>query len=242
VSATEAAIEIGTRLGAVRQRIAQAALRAGRDPAEITLVAVSKTHGPEVVRAAVQAGQLVFGENRVEEAIPKIEGLAGVTGLEWHMIGHIQSRKVRDVDKARFALLHSVDTVKVGQRLAALAAQAGRRQAVLVEMNVSGEASKSGFAAAAPERWPDLLPSLAELAGAPGLDVRGLMTIAPQVEQPEHARPVFERLRQLQDYLARQLPGLGPVLSMGMTDDFEVAIEAGATMVRIGRAIFGERG
>ncbi len=236
------AAAIRERLAAVSERISSAASRAGRDPADVTLVAVSKTHGPEVVRAAAEAGQHLFGENRVEEAAPKMQSLAAA-GLEWHMIGHVQTRKAREVVQAQFALVHSVDTVKLGERLGMLAAQAGRRQAVLLEMNVSGEATKSGFGASQPQQWPELLASLAELADAPGLEVRGLMTMAPQVEQPDSARPFFERLRQLQDYLRRQLPaGVGPELSMGMTDDFEVAIAAGATLVRIGRAIFGERG
>jgi pyridoxal phosphate enzyme (YggS family) len=219
-----------------------AAVRAGRDPSEVSLVAVSKTHTPETVRAAAEAGQLIFGENRVEEAGPKMLSLASVSGLAWHMIGHVQGRKAREVIEARFALLHSVDSLKLGERIGKLAAGAGRRQAVLLEVNVSGEASKAGFAAEQRGQWSALLPELQRLVDTEGLEVRGLMTMAPQVSQPEQARPYFERLRQLLDFLADRLPlGSNPELSMGMTDDFEVAIEAGATMVRIGRAIFGER-
>ncbi len=222
--------------------MAEAAARAGRDPSGITLVAVSKTHRPGTVRAAIEAGQLVFGENRIEEAGPKMTSLSGIPGLEWHMIGHIQSRKAREVISAGFVVVHSVDTLRLAERLGHWATLSNRQQAVLLECNVSGEASKAGFAAAEPERWPELLPSLRQVLRVPGLVVRGLMTMAPQVDEPEQARPYFERLRQLRDYLAEQLPvGPGPALSMGMTDDFEVAIEAGATMVRIGRAIFGER-
>jgi pyridoxal phosphate enzyme (YggS family) len=192
------------------------------------------------VQAAVEAGQLVFGENRIEEAGPKIAAVGG--GLEWHMIGHVQSRKAREVVAANFALVHSVDTVRLAERLGHFATLAGRTQAVLLECNVSGEASKAGFPAAQPEQWPALLPGLEQVAEVPGLVVRGLMTIAPQAAAPGQARPYFDRLRELRDFLAERLSAApGPVLSMGMTDDFEAAIEAGATIVRIGRAIFGER-
>jgi pyridoxal phosphate enzyme (YggS family) len=228
---------------AVRQRMGEAAVRAGRDPSEVTLVAVSKTHAPQTVRAAAEAGQLIFGENRIEEAGPKMLSLAGAGGLEWHMIGHVQGRKAREVAEAGFALVHSVDSLKLGQRVGKFALEAGRRQAVLIEVNVSGEASKTGFAAERREQWPSLLPGWQRIVETQGLEVRGLMTMAPQVDEAEQARPYFERLRQLRDFLADRLPlGPQPVLSMGMTDDFEVAIEAGATLVRIGRAIFGERG
>lgn len=238
----EQAKAIEARLRAVRQRIGEAAARSGRDPSSITLVAVSKTHGPETVRAAVEAGQLIFGENRIEEAGPKMLSLREIRGVAWHMIGHIQSRKARDVASAGFALVHSVDTPRLAERLGQFVTPSNRQQAILLEVNVSGEASKAGFDAAEPERWLGLLPTLKLVLEVPGLVVRGLMTMAPLVDQPEQARPYFERLRQLRDFLAEHLPGgIGPVLSMGMTDDFEVAIEAGATMVRIGRAIFGER-
>jgi pyridoxal phosphate enzyme (YggS family) len=233
---------IRERLLAVRTRIGQAAGRAGRDPSAITLVAVSKTHSAEQIREAAEAGQLNFGENRIEEAGPKIVSLTGFDRLEWHMIGHVQSRKAREVAAAGFALVHSVDTLKLAERLGHFAVEAGRHQAVLLEMNVSGQASKAGFRAEARELWPALLPGMRQVMELPGLEMRGLMTMAPQVPNPELARPYFERLRQLLDFLAEHLTfGPAPVLSMGMTDDFEVAIESGATMVRIGRAIFGER-
>ena len=226
----------------MRQRIAEAALRAGRDPADVTLVAVSKTQPAEWVRVAARAGQRVFGENRIEEAGPKMLSLAGEAGLEWHMIGHIQSRKAREAVAGGFTLLHTVDSIKLAQRLGNLSAEAGQPQKVLLEVNVSGEASKGGFAAAESGQWPALLQSLKPLAELPGLELRGLMTMAPQVPEARLARPYFDRLRQLRDYLAGELPlGPKPQLSMGMTDDFEEAIQAGATMVRIGRAIFGER-
>jgi len=226
----------------VRERIIEAAARAGRDPTAITLVAVSKSQAAEKIREAAEAGQLIFGENRTEEAAPKISSLSGIAGLEWHMIGHVQSRKAREVVAAGFALVQSVDTLKLAERLALFAAEADRRQAVLLEMNVSGQASKAGFRAEARELWPALMPGMRQVMELRSLEVRGLMTMAPQVPDPDLARPYFERLRELADYLGRHVPlGPSPVLSMGMTDDFEVAIEAGATMVRIGRAIFGER-
>jgi PLP dependent protein len=242
VTISEQISAIQERLLAVRRRLAQAAERAGRDPISITLVAVSKSQPAEQVRAAAAAGQLVFGENRIEEAAGKMHRLGEVRGLEWHMIGHVQSRKAREVAEAGFALVHSVDTLKLAERLGQFAFAAGRRQGVLLEMNVSGETSKAGFRAEAREQWPELVPSLKRAAETPGLEVRGLMTMAPQVPDPAMARPYFQRLHDLAEYLGEHLVlGPAPVLSMGMTDDFETAIEAGATMVRIGRAIFGER-
>jgi pyridoxal phosphate enzyme (YggS family) len=242
VTDSERVNQIRARLLAVRQRMAAAALRAGRDPAEIILVAVSKTHPPEWVRAAALAGQRVFGENRIEEAGPKMLDLAGEGDLEWHMIGRVQSRKAREVSEAGFALVHSVDSLKLALRLGQLADKAGRRESVLLEINVSGEASKAGFAAAQPEHWPNLLPIIKQVAELPGLELLGLMTMAPRVPEPALARPHFERLAQFRDYLIDNgVLGPGTQLSMGMTDDFEVAIEVGATIVRIGRAIFDER-
>jgi pyridoxal phosphate enzyme (YggS family) len=227
----------------VQDRIAAAARQAGRDPGAITLVAVSKTHPPEVVAAAAEVGLRLFGENRLEEALPKMQALAGRPGLAWHMVGHIQSRKARDVAHAGFALVHSVDSRKLAQRLARAASEAGQRLEVLLECNVSGEPTKAGFSAADPARWPALLPELEQIAGLAGLRVRGLMTMAPIVDQPQAARPYFARLRGLRDFAAQHVPGAEwATLSMGMTDDFEAAIAEGATLVRIGRAIFGERG
>jgi PLP dependent protein len=225
----------------IQERIALAAQRAGRDPAEITLVAVSKTHPAQTVAAAAQAGLVDFGENRLEEAGPKMQAVP-VDGLRWHMIGHVQSRKAAEAAAAGFALIHSVDSLKLAQRLSRQAAAAGHIQPILLECNVSGEASKAGFAAQAEERWGQLLPELAAVVALPGLQVRGVMTMAPLGAEPEAARPYFARLRKLRDYLKINLPqGAWRELSMGMTDDFEVAIGEGATLVRIGRAIFGQR-
>ena len=229
------------KIARVRERIARAEQAAGRAPGSVTLVAVSKTQPVESVAAGVQAGLVDLGENRVEEALPKMAVLAG-TGARWHLIGHVQSRKARDVVGGGFALVHSVDSAGLADRLSGLAQARQTRLAVLLECNVSGEATKSGFGAADPAQWPDLLPEMRLVARLPGLDVRGFMTMAPMAVKPAEARPVFERLRRLRDFVASRLEREPwPELSMGMTDDFEAAIAEGATLVRIGRAIFGER-
>jgi hypothetical protein len=226
-----------SRVTAVRERIAAAARRAGRDPDAVTLVAVSKTHTAEEVAAAYAAGLRVFGENRVEEAAPKAAAVARLVAPAeppaWHMVGHLQSRKAEDV-LPWASMVHSVDSVKLAQRLSRfVTAQA---LPVLLEVNVSGEASKYGFGA------EQLFGAAGTIAALPGLALQGLMTMAPIAADPEEVRPVFAALRALRDELARRYPSLDwRHLSMGMTDDFEVAIEEGATQVRVGRAIFGER-
>jgi PLP dependent protein len=229
--------DLQSRIAAVQARIAAAARRAGRDPAEVTLVAVSKTHAPVEVAAAYAAGLRVFGENRVEEAAPKTGEVARLVAPAeppaWHLIGHLQSRKAEDV-LPWASMVHSVDSVKLAQRLSGFVT-AGKLP-ILLEINVSGEASKYGFR-------PEELPVAAEtIAALPGLALQGLMTMAPVAAEPEEVRPVFAALRALRDELTRSYPTLDwRHLSMGMTDDFEVAIEEGATLVRVGRAIFGER-
>lgn len=232
--------ELRQRIAIVQERIAAAARRAGRRPEEITLVAVTKTQTAETVAAACAAGLRAFGENRVEEAIPKVRGVAALlgeraAGICWHMIGHLQSRKAADVFPWA-AMVHSVDSVKLAARLSRFAVAAGQTLPILLEVNVAAEASKYGFAVA------ELAAGVEQIAALPGLQVQGLMTVAPIAADPEEVRPVFVGLRRLRDDLARRFPGLDwRHLSMGMTDDFEVAIEEGATIVRIGRAIFGER-
>jgi hypothetical protein len=234
---------IAHNLAQVQERIAQAAQRAGRDPAGITLVAVTKTQPPDDVRAVVEAGVNDVGENRIEDAAPKMAAVDH-PGVRWHMIGHVQSRKARTVIAAQFTLIHSVDSFKLAERLSRLAAEAGRVQPILLECNVSGESAKSGFPLADTQRWAEWLPEVERLAQLPNLHMQGLMTMAPMVEHPELTRPYFARLRALRDYLSQHLPSPSPAwaeLSMGMTDDFESAIAEGATLVRVGRAIFGER-
>jgi len=225
--------EIEANLQVVRERIAAAARRAGRDPAEITLVAVTKTQPVEVIRAAYELGLRDFGENRVEEAETKFDQLPD--DIRWHMVGHVQSRKAARAVKP-YVLVHSVDRVKLARRLDRFAAEAGRTLPILLEVNVSGEATKYGFHPAEVEAAVEAMRAFEHL------HIQGLMTMAPIVPDPEEARPVFVALRELRDRLAARFPDLDwHHLSMGMTDDFEVAVEEGATIVRIGRAIFGER-
>ena len=227
-------------LRSVQERIAAAAARAGRDPAEITLVAVTKTQSPTLIRAAYQLGLRHFGENRVEEAETKVPELP--EDIVWHMIGHIQSRKAKRVAPI-FETVHSVDSVKLARRLDRASGALPHPLPVLLECNVSGERAKYGFKA---DRWEQddaqrkaLLSAVEQILTLPNLQVQGLMTMAPIVTDPEHARPVFVRLRQLRDQLAADFDRADwHHLSMGMTDDFEVAIEEGATLVRVGRAIF----
>lgn len=235
--------QLERNLRSVQERIAVAATRASREPVDIVLVAVTKTQAPEVILAAYELGLRDFGENRVEEAETKVGHLPG--DISWHMIGHVQSRKAKRVSSV-FQSVHSVDSVKLARRLDQGAAAREDALPVLLEFNVSGEPAKYGFAA---HDWDtdsasrdQILAQVKEIVSLPRLEVQGLMTMAPIVANPEEARSVFVRLRQLRDALAR---AFGQVdwshLSMGMTDDFEVAIEEGATMVRIGRAIFGPR-
>lgn len=222
----------------VQARIAAAAARADRDPAAITLVAVSKTRPVEALLAAYELGVRHFGENRVEEAAAKVPAFRRAIpdpAVVFHMIGHVQSRKAEDVT-ALFDRVHSVDSVKLAQRLARFTP---KLLPVLFEVNVSGEESKYGFDIF---RRAELFEALGVVAQLSPLRLDGLMTMAPMVAEPEQARPVFRALRVLRDELAAQYPVLALLqLSMGMTDDFEVAIEEGATLVRVGRAIFGER-
>lgn len=218
--------EIAANLAAVRGRIAAAALRAGRDPADVQLVAVSKSFPAEAVVEAYTAGQPLFGENRVQEAVTKAAELRefGVAPV-WHLIGRLQTNKVRAA-AGLFAMIHSVDSLRLAE---ALNARVEGRLPVLIEVNAGGEATKGGFIPA------ETLAAIEQIRALPRLDVQGLMTVAPAAPDPELVRPVFRRLAAL----ARDL-GLRE-LSMGMSGDFEVAIEEGATLVRIGSAIFGDR-
>ena len=240
--------DIAHNLKHVQQRIAEAALRAGRDPHRVTLVAVTKTHPPETVVAAYRAGLRHIGENRVGEAMSKIPAVRTATSgseLTWHMVGHVQSRKARDVTEY-FDYVHSVDRRKIARRLSRFSEEVGQTLPVLLECNVSGEESKYGFDLQGWEqdqaRREAFFAAVEEILALPGLAVRGLMTMAPFVADPETVRPVFVSLRTLLDALRERFPDHEwRHLSMGMTDDFEVAVEEGATMVRIGRAIFGPR-
>jgi hypothetical protein len=230
----------------VQEQIVSACARSGRDPASVILVAVSKTHPPSMIEAAAQAGLQHFGENRVEEASIKIPAVQARLNqpLVWHMVGHIQSRKAKEV-LPLFQIVHSVDSLKLAERLSRAALEQDRPLDILLECNVSGEASKYGFLAADDDsdgrlRTP-FVEEVRQIADLPGLRLRGLMTMAPIVEKMEAARPVFAQLAALRGELEQTTSLALPELSMGMTDDFPVAIEEGATMIRIGRAIFGER-
>ena len=221
-----------TALRAVRERIEQACRRAQRDPESVRLVAVSKSFPAERVRELLRYEQRLFGENRVQEALAKIPAVG--TGAVWHLIGPLQRNKARHAVGA-FELIHGVDSLKLAAELDRRAAGAGVRQRILIQLNLADESTKSGVGET--ELWP-LLHGVAEMRH---LDLQGLMTIPPPVERAEESRRWFVRLRELRDRAARRLGGALPELSMGMTDDFEVAVEEGATLVRVGRAIFGER-
>jgi pyridoxal phosphate enzyme (YggS family) len=238
VSMSIVSMSITENIAAVRERIAGAARRAGRSPDGITLMAVSKTHPPERIREAYEAGLRVFGENRVQEFSGKSEALADLRDAEWHLIGHLQTNKAAKAVEL-FRAVDSVDSLKLAEKLDAAARALGKKLDVLIEVNVGGESAKSGLA----------LDSLALdqlLIAAPRLEAlvfHGLMTVPPFTDDPQEARPYFRKLRELRDAIAaRKLPAVAmDELSMGMSHDFEVAIEEGSTCVRVGTAIFGER-
>jgi len=220
---------IRDRLGEVLRRMGAAAMRAGRDPADVRLVVVTKNRAAEEIREVLAAGRYALGENRVQEALDKIPALPPDT--EWHLIGHLQTNKVAQAIR-QFALIHSVDSARLAEAIQRAADREDRFVDVLLEVNVSGEATKYGL------RAEEVEPLLATIARTHDrLRVRGLMTMAALEAQPEATRPVFRGLRLLRDRLAAAGHKL-PELSMGMTNDFEVAVEEGATMVRVGTAIF----
>ena len=230
-----AAQDAAGRLAAVRRRIADAARRAGRDPDGVTLVAISKTFAPDQIRPVIEAGANVLGENRVQEAEEKVGLLpAGVT---WHLVGHLQKNKINKALEL-FSLVHSVDSVALGEAIGRRAAPTGRPAHVLLQVNVAQKASQFGFAES------EIVAAAAHLARVPGLQLEGLMCIAPEVEDVEQTRPYFRRLAALHREIAPAARDAGHPwehLSMGMTNDFPVAVEEGATLVRVGRAIFGAR-
>jgi len=233
----------------VNQRIVAAATRANRDPNEITLVAVSKTKPAAQLVEVIQAGITHLGENRLEETahkIPDVEHQTPDKAISWHMIGHIQSRKAKLVVEQGFDVIHSIDSVKIATRLNKHLAEQGRQVRAFIEVNVSGEDAKHGFMA---DVWANdvsqrtaLYNQITTILELPFLKIDGLMTMAPYYAEPEATRPVFKRLAALREALQNDFPQLTlPHLSMGMTNDFEIAIEEGATIIRVGRAIFGER-
>jgi pyridoxal phosphate enzyme (YggS family) len=229
---------IADNIAQVREQMAAATRRAGRRPEDVMLMGVSKTFPAAAIREAYAAGLRVFGENRVQEFGEKAAGLADLGDAEWHLIGHLQSNKASKAVEI-FHAVDSVDSVRLAEKLNAAAAKAGRKLAMLIEVNIGGEEAKSGLAAGSSE-FEQLLKAAERLEH---LELRGLMTIPPFTENPEDARPFFRRLRQFRDATAmRRLPGVRmETLSMGMSHDFEVAIEEGSTCVRVGTAIFGRR-
>jgi hypothetical protein len=229
---------IADNVAAVRQRIERAAARVRRDPGSITLMAVSKTVELERIKEAYAAGLRVFGENRVQEFEGKSAGLTELTGAEWHLIGHLQSNKARKAAEL-FQAVDSVDSLRLAEKLNQAATEAGRKLGVLIEIKVGQEESKAGIPLDSPE-LENLLHAAPQLES---LQIRGLMTVPPFTDDSEGARPYFRLLRDLRDQMsARKLPAIQmDVLSMGMSHDFEIAIEEGSTCVRVGTAIFGAR-
>jgi PLP dependent protein len=231
-------MSVAENIAGIRERVQSAAKRAGRTASEVTLMAVSKTFPPESVREAYAAGIRVFGENRVQEFSGKFDALHDLGDAEWHMIGHLQTNKAAKAAEL-FSAVDSVDSLKLARKLNEAAAQLGTRRVVLIELNVGGEAAKTGIDPQSRELEQILsaAPQLEHLA------IRGLMTVPPFTDDPQQARPFFCRLRELRDQIAtRHLPAVSmDVLSMGMSHDFDVAIEEGSTCVRVGTAIFGKR-
>ena len=223
------------------ERIAAAARASSRDPASVRLVVVTKAQPLEVVQAAVQAGARLFGENYPEESVSKILSFGPETGVEWHMIGHVQSRKARLVIE-HFDLLQSLDSLKLAERLDRMAPEVGRVLPVMLEFNVGGEESKYGWPAGQEKDWPVLYADIEAILGLQNLEIRGLMTMPPLETDPEAARVYFRTLRRLRDHLAARYPQADwRELSMGTSADYEVAVQEAATLVRIGTAILGSR-
>jgi len=226
------AANIPDNLAKVRQTISQAERAAGRPDGSVQLIAVTKTHPVDVIQKAIDAGQLMFGENRVQEARAKIPELS--SRIQWHLIGHLQSNKIRPA-LPLFQLIHGVDSVELLADIDRIAAELGLFPRILLQVNLAGEASKFGFSPA------KLLEQVETVAGFKRANIEGLMTIPPLASSPEHSRPYFVALRELRDRFARESGFASPELSMGMSGDYQVAIAEGATMVRVGTAIFGER-
>ena len=231
-------MSIAENIARMREQIEAVTLRAGRDSRAVSLMAVTKTVSPERIREAYKAGIRLFGENRVQEFAGKAQALADLAGTEWHMIGHLQSNKSR-VAAELFRGVDSVDSLRLLQRLNSAAEELGNKLPVLIEINIGRETAKSGIAAGSAE----LEQVLSRAPQCEAIEIRGLMTVPPYSEDPEQSRPFFQQMRALRDQIAaRKLPAIFmETLSMGMSHDFEVAIEEGSTCVRIGTAIFGER-
>lgn len=232
MEADRAEMDLAGRLAAIRARMAEACRRAGRPVESVELIAVTKTFGPDAVREAWEAGVRIMGENRVQEAAAKIPQCIG--GPEWHLIGHLQRNKVRPALE-RFSCIHAVDSLRLLEQIDGVAGSLGARPLILLEINASGESSKFGLR---PEEVPAVIERALELRH---VTLEGLMTLAPATPDPETTRPVFARVRECRDRWEQAFGLALPRLSMGMSGDFEVAIEEGATWIRIGTALFGNR-
>lgn len=232
---------IKNNLDSVKKRIAESAAKVGRDPAEIKLVAVTKLMPKEVILAGIEAGICCFGENYPEQAAEKIASMDMDKVIEWHMIGHIQSRKADTVCKF-FDMVHSLDRMKIARYLDRYANEQNRIMPVLLEVNLSGEESKYGWDASSESSWRNLLADFQKILGYKNIRVRGLMTMPPFYEDPEKTRPIYRELRRLKLFLQERIPEANwDELSIGTSFDFPVAVEEGATIVRIGTEIFGPR-
>jgi PLP dependent protein len=223
------------------ERIASAAKQAGREPESVKLVVVTKAQSVETVRAVLEAGVKILGENYAEEGVTKLQSLREFSAVEWHMIGHVQSRKAKLVAE-NFNFLHSLDSLKLANRLDRFCGEAGRKLPVLLEFNVGGEESKGGWEASDETRWEDLPGEVSPILDLPNLQVRGLMGMPPLGDTPDASRPFFQKLKRLQAFLAGRFPQADfSELSMGTSFDYEAAVAEGATFVRVGTAIVGER-
>jgi PLP dependent protein len=233
--------QIKERYESTLEKIANSAKKAGRNPDSVKLVVVTKAQPVEIVRAAIEAGAKILGENYAEEGVTKIQSLSSFSAVEWHMIGHVQSRKAQLVAE-HFNFLHSLDSIKLAKRLDRFCGEAKRTLPVLLEFNVGGEESKGGWDAFDETRWNDLLTDINEILSLPNLQIRGLMAMPPLGDDAEFSRPFFQKLKRLQEFLGKQFPQVDfTELSMGTSSDYEVAVEEGATFVRVGTAIVGER-
>lgn len=234
--------EIQARYETVQEQIVQAAQSAGRCTAAVRLVVVTKAQPVEVIRAVVEAGARILGENYPEETLQKIEAVAGMPGVEWHMIGHLQSRKAGLVAD-HFSMLHSLDSFRLGERLERRMTEKNKRLPVLLEFNVGGEERKSGWNAAPGSDWDQWLPEIEQILTLPHLAVAGLMCMPPLFANPEQTRPYFVQARRVLAFLAARFPQAGAwkELSMGTSSDYAVAVQEGATFVRVGTAIVGAR-
>lgn len=233
--------EVSHNFEQVFERIDRACSRSGRAPRSVKVVAVTKSFPIRAIHMALGHGVHRIGENRVYEAEAKQESLGQVDAISWHMVGHIQSRKSEDAARI-FDVIHSVDRLKIARKLSDKAQELSKGIPVLLECNVSGEGSKYGWKLEDKDRWSRVVEEFEQVLALPSLEVSGLMTMAPWTQDEQVVRDTFRKLGQLQDFLEKRLPGYWQELSMGMSDDFEIAIEEGATLVRLGRAFFGPRG